>query len=642
MADKNTEQSQTDLSFLDDKQSVTFRIKDIVFLLLRNVHWLLLFAIVGAVIANFYARRQEKTYASHAKILIRSGNELGISDDDTREATLRTSLGLRSFYSSTINNEIMILTSKTTVRKVVEELNLNMSYSTKTRFIHRDKELYRSSPIEIVTADRDEGFTLPGKMTVTIINKNYALLHSAGHHSLYIPFDKTVITPMGRLSIRKTWAFEEDYIGQDIIVHNRPVESVADYYRGKLVVERDSEKNTILNLSMRDGSAQRCADFINALIRVYNDGAVNDKKRIISDTYNYINERINIISGDLDAQESAMANYRSSNDVVTSASVGESYIHTSLQSDQEAKRLQAELEMVRMLLAAVRSNDGSRIIPIGSMTNPVIVQYLNTYNQNAQSVARYIESGTMNNPVAAKTIENQRQLQQDLASMTEGYMASLEQRIINERNMANSASIKMRSVPQKQIYLEGMERNQKIKEQLYVSLLTRREELMISQPSLEGSAKVIDAALVNNSPVYPNTQHITFLGFIIGLIIPVAFYLLRRLFDTQVKTYADIEAATTVPFLCEIPALSESDLGKVEKDKDDKKKDKRFKEAINVPDNIIVAGSDREGISESFRHLRAKIEFLSGKQGEAKVLLFTSLMAGSGKTFTTSTTREYC
>ena len=140
MADKNTEQSQTDLSFLDDKQSVTFRIKDIVFLLLRNVHWLLLFAIVGAVIANFYARRQEKTYASHAKILIRSGNELGISDDDTREATLRTSLGLRSFYSSTINNEIMILTSKTTVRKVVEELNLNMSYSTKTRFIHRDKE----------------------------------------------------------------------------------------------------------------------------------------------------------------------------------------------------------------------------------------------------------------------------------------------------------------------------------------------------------------------------------------------------------------------------------------------------------------------------------------------------------------------
>ena len=55
MANKYTEQSQTDLSFLDDKQSVTFRIKDIVFLLLRNVHWLLLFAIVGAVMYGVFS-----------------------------------------------------------------------------------------------------------------------------------------------------------------------------------------------------------------------------------------------------------------------------------------------------------------------------------------------------------------------------------------------------------------------------------------------------------------------------------------------------------------------------------------------------------------------------------------------------------
>ena len=101
---------------------------------------------------------------------------------------------------------------------------------------------------------------------------------------------------------------------------------------------------------MRDSSPQRCADFINTVIRVYNEGAVNDKKRIISDTYNYINERINIISGDLDAQESAMANYRSVNDVVTSASVGERYITTSITSSNEVIRMQSELEMVRSLL----------------------------------------------------------------------------------------------------------------------------------------------------------------------------------------------------------------------------------------------------------------------------------------------------
>ena len=514
-----TQRTQTDLSFLDDKQSISFHIKDIIFLILRNIHWLIIFAALGGVVANLYARRQEKSYESSAKILIRAGNDINVSDNDTREATIRTALGLRSFFSSTINNEIMILTSKSTIQRAVEDLHLNVKYSTKTRLIHRDKDLYNTSPVEIELLDDNEGFKLPGRLTIKILDKSHVLLCTPGHHALYIPIDKTVITPLGKLVIHKTWAFEDDYIGQEIFVENLDPVAVAEYYRARLTVRRNDDRNTILNLTMRDPSPERCADFINAVIRVYNDGAVNDKKRIISD----------IISGDLDAQESAMANYRSSNDVVTSATVGERYISASISSNNEINRMQSELEMVRTLLNAIRSNDGSRVIPIGTVTNSIIVSYLTNFNQHAQEVARYLESGITSNPIATRAIENQRQLQQDLATMTEGYISSLEQRIMNERNVANTASAKMRSVPQKQIYLEGMERNQKIKEQLYVSLLTRREELMISQPSLEGNAKIIDAAQVIKRPVSPNTPHITFIGIIIGLLLPVLYYILRRL-----------------------------------------------------------------------------------------------------------------
>ena len=265
---------------------------------------------------------------------------------------------------------------------------------------------------------------MPPILVIKILDNDHALLLRENHHSLYIPFDKTVITPMGKLTLHKTWAFQNDYIGQEITVKNLDIASVTEFYRSKLVVSRNSERNTILDLNMRDSSPQRCADFINTVIRVYNEGAVNDKKRIISDTYNYINERINIISGDLDAQESAMANYRSVNDVVTSASVGERYISTSITSSNEVIRMQSELEMVRSLLSAIRSSDGSRVIPVGSITNSIILSYLTNYNQHAQEVSRYVETGTTNNPVAARVIENQRQLLNDLASMTEGEVCS--------------------------------------------------------------------------------------------------------------------------------------------------------------------------------------------------------------------------
>ena len=172
--DNSTNVSQTNLSFLDDKQSVSFHIKDLVFLLIRNIHWLVIFAVLGGLIANFIARRQEKVYQSTARILIRSGNDLGINDDDTREASIRSALGLRSFYSSTINNEMMILTSKSTIQKAVEDLHLNVVYSTKTRFFHRNKDLYGTSPVEIEFLDDD--LEHPRFLTLRIIDKSHVLI----------------------------------------------------------------------------------------------------------------------------------------------------------------------------------------------------------------------------------------------------------------------------------------------------------------------------------------------------------------------------------------------------------------------------------------------------------------------------------
>ena len=422
----NPTPNYTNLSFLDEKQSVSFHIKDLVFLLLRNIHWLLIFALVGALVANFVARRQDKVYQSQAKILIRSGNSLGINDNDTRELSIKSALGLRPFYSSTINNEMMILTAKSTIQKAVEELHLNVIYSTETRFLKRTKNLYAISPVELEFDTN--GFLLPDKLMIKIVDKEHAILRREGHHPLLVPMDKPVITPMGRLIVHKTWTFVDKSVGQEIKVEHRDISAVTDYYRSKLVVKRNDERNTILNLYMKDYSPQRCADFINTVIRVYNEGAVNDKKRIINDTYNYINERINVISNDLGAQESAIAAYRSSSNVMASGSFGAGYVSTSLRSDNEAVRLQNELGMARELLSSIRASDGTEVVPSTAISNGVVSSYLSKYNNHAQEVARYKEMGTVNNPVAARAIENQNQQRQDLITMTEGYISSLDAR----------------------------------------------------------------------------------------------------------------------------------------------------------------------------------------------------------------------
>ena len=357
----------SNLSFLDEKQSVSFHIKDLVFLLLRNIHWLLVFALIGGLIANFVARRQDKVYQSHAKIMIRSGNNIGLNDNDTRALTIRSAIGLRPFYASTINNEMMILTSKSTIQKAVEELQLNVMYSTETRFLKRKKNLYAISPVELEFDSNS--FLLPDRLMMKIVDKEHVLLCRKNHHSLLVPLDSYVITPMGRLMVHKTWTFVDKSVGQEILVEHRDLSAVSEYYRSKLVVKRNDERNTILNMSMKDYSPQRCADFINAVIRVYNEGSVNDKKRIINETYNFINERINVISEDLGAQESAIAAYRSSSDALASGSFSAGYVSTSLRSDNEAVRLQNELGMARELLTSIKASDGTAVVPSKAISN---------------------------------------------------------------------------------------------------------------------------------------------------------------------------------------------------------------------------------------------------------------------------------
>jgi hypothetical protein len=75
----------------------------------------------------------------------------------------------------------------------------------------------------------------------------------------------------------------------------------------------------------------------------------------------------------LGAQESAVAAYRSNNDVVTSASIGESYVSTSIRSSNEAVRLQDELGMARSLLNDIKASDGTKVVPIGAVSNGAVI-----------------------------------------------------------------------------------------------------------------------------------------------------------------------------------------------------------------------------------------------------------------------------
>ena len=167
-----TEHRSTDTSFLEEKSTKKIHIKDVLFIILRNLHWLVLCGTIGAFGAYFYAHHQNRVYESNARILIK-GSSTGSNDNTMREATVRNMFSTRSLYNSNINNEMMILTSKSAITEVTRNLKLNTTYTQKTRIVNRIKDLYGESPVEVTFINDNEddwfNFNLTPKDDTTVL-----------------------------------------------------------------------------------------------------------------------------------------------------------------------------------------------------------------------------------------------------------------------------------------------------------------------------------------------------------------------------------------------------------------------------------------------------------------------------------------
>jgi capsular polysaccharide biosynthesis protein len=142
-------------------------------------------------------------------------------------------------------------------------------------------------------------------------------------------------------------------------------------------------------------------------------------------------------------------------------------------------------------------------------------------------------------------------------------IASLEIKYSDARRHENKAITQMFSMPQKERELLSIQRQQSIKESLYVFLLNKLEENALTQAMVDDNAQIINEVYGSSRPIAPNRTKWLFLGFILGVALPAIWFLMKLFLDTRVQTRHDIKNAVSVPFLGEIP---------LDKDNKDEKK----------------------------------------------------------------------
>ena len=123
---------------------------------------------------------------------------------------------------------------------------------------------------------------------------------------------------------------------------------------------------------------------------------------------------------------------------------------------------------------------------------------------------------------------------EQLCKAVAGFCKELQKR--NKKYQTNVAAL-----PQKEKLLRSIERQQTIKETLYLFLLQKREEASINLAVTEPTVKIVEYALTGRLPIAPKTKIVYLAALVLGLLIPFGVVYLMYLLDTKVHTKEDLK-----------------------------------------------------------------------------------------------------
>ena len=237
---------------------------------------------------------------------------------------------------------------------------------------------------------------------------------------------------------------------------------------------------------------------------------------------------------------------------------------------------------------------------------------ISDYNTAVINRDKLIRSGGENNPMVQLAIAEVQNLKSSIDRSLKAYSAqvtaSLNQLKTKNRRLAGRVS----QIPEQERLFKAIDRQQKIKESLYLLLLQKREEAAINLAITEPSIKEVELALSSMRPISPKPTIVYAGALLAGLLIPFGVLYLIFMLDTKLHSKDDIaEVTTQIPVIGEIPDLR-------------KKKNIIF----NDP-------NDRSPLAESFRILSSNVDYvLPVKEGEkGKIIYCTSTIKGEGKTY---------
>lgn len=596
------------------------RIQDLWSMFVPKWYWFAISLFITLTIAVLYLLSTPPIYTRTAAILVKDNSK---SSSSTSAMNDFSDLGI--FKSNTnINNELLTLKSPTLMTEVVNRLGLNETFTIRKGL--KNVDLYKVSPVTITFCDKIE---VPLSFTIKFSSKEaFAIseLEISGEdigETLSAQMGDSIQTSAGIMIVSPTQEFTDAFIGTSIRYVRGSVRAAVDTYSNALVAELGNEDATIINLSINDTSIRKAEDILNTLIEVYNENWIRDKNQIAVSTSQFISDRLGVIESELGHVDENISSYKSEHLLPDVQAASSLYMAQSAENNKELSTLNNQLSTAQYIRRELNTKQLDQTLPANSgIVSANIETQISEYNNLVLDRNRLIANSSEKNPLVKNMTSSLQSMQRTIIQSVDNLIVSLNTQIRSLRRQEEATTNRLASNPNQAKYLLSVERQQKVKEELYLYLLQKREENELSQAFTAYNTRLITAPRGSMFPTAPRKMNILLVAFAVGLLVPAVGIFMKENMNTKVRGRKDLENLS-IPFIGEIPQYSGT-----------KKKWWEFKHRKRQDmKTIVVNEGNRNIINEAFRVLRSNMDFMASKDNNQHVFVLTSFNPGSGKSF---------
>lgn len=588
---------------------------DIVELYLSKWKLILACVIIALAIAFLKIRYSTPLFQANATIKLKE-------DENSRSLAEISSLqnGILSSDFPNVIDEIEVIKSRAIITEVARDLKLNIRYFVNGKV--KQIETYSNPPVSLSFFVSDSiveniskslfiRIISPQEFILSKVNTNKFLEFGDGETTTH-NFGERVTSSFGDFILTPNIGTYGSEVGSNLEIRITPLQDVVGSYLSGIRIAT-TEKSNVIKLSLQESIKEKARVILNKVIEKYNADVINDKEKIVKTTSDFITNRLNIVSNELEQVDFTAEKLQKDNRLTALSAQSNIFLESERQTDAKINDVSNQLQLAEFMTE--RLNDASvetDLLPADiGIADSEVAQITKRHNEIVLQRDRILKNSSEKNPTVIKLNDQINALKSNLNQSLNNIKSANEITLRNLNREDSRIRGQIYSAPGKERQFRDIKRQQDIKESLYLYLLEKREETAITLGMSTANAKVIDYAYTDSSPVSPKKKIIYLASMLLGLFFPVAFIYAKDFIDNKVHTKDDVRRLIKAPFIGDIPKSNTK--------------------------SKVVGKVDYSPKAEAFRIIRTNINFmLQSSKNACKTIFVTSTTAQEGKSHTTT------